>query len=149
MKSSVKKTSPQPTDTKLYNYVKKLANEKFTSKSGIYRSSWIVREYKKRGGKYSGKKNSSIGLKRWYKEEWIDLNRPIKNSKGKTIGYKPCGRPSAKKTKSIKKYPLCRPSKKINKKTPVTYHALSPQSIQKAKREKSKIEQRGNIKFTK
>lgn len=33
-------------DKELYEYVKTLANEKFKSKTGIYRSSWIVREYK-------------------------------------------------------------------------------------------------------
>jgi len=38
----------EPINKKLYNHVKKLANQKFKSKSGIYRSSWIVREYKKR-----------------------------------------------------------------------------------------------------
>jgi len=45
-----------PTDQKLYSYVKTLANKKFKSPSGIYRSSWIVKEYKKRGGKYSWSK---------------------------------------------------------------------------------------------
>ena len=31
-------------DLDLYNYVKELANKKFKSPSGIYRSSWIVKE---------------------------------------------------------------------------------------------------------
>jgi len=137
-------SKPFPKDQKLYNYVKQLANKKFTSPSGIYRSSWIVKEYKRRGGIYSGKKQSSIGLKRWFKEKWIDLNRPIKNSKGKVIGYKPCGR---KSSKSKEKYPLCRPSIKINKHTPRTYKSISEKSIVKAKRAKSKIRNTGNIKF--
>jgi len=140
-----KDKSPTPTNKALYNYVKQLANKKFKSKSGIYRSSWIVREYKKRGGKYSGKKTSSSGLKRWYKEKWVDLNRPIRNSKGKIIGYKSCGRKSVKNSKG--KYPLCRPSKRINKGTPRTYHSISKSSIKKAKKEKSKIKYKGNIKF--
>ena len=96
--------SPVATNKALYNYVKQLANKKFKSKSGIYRSSWIVKEYKRRGGKYSGKKTSSSGLKRWYREKWVDLNRPIRNSKGKIIGYKSCGRKSVKGSKD--KYPL-------------------------------------------
>jgi hypothetical protein len=33
------------------------------------------------GGLFIGSKKSSA-LKRWFKEKWIDLNRPIKNSKG-------------------------------------------------------------------
>jgi len=136
---------PQPTNKTLYDYVKKLANKKFKSPSGIYRSSWIVHEYKRRGGRYSGKKNSSSGLKRWYKEKWVDLNRPIKNSKGKIIGYKSCGRKSVKSSSG--KYPLCRPSKKINKSTPRTYHSISKKSLNKAKKEKEKIKYKGNIKF--
>lgn len=137
--------SPTPTNKALYNYVKQLANKKFKSKSGIYRSSWIVREYKKRGGRYSGKKTSSKGLKRWYKEKWVDLNRPIRNSKGKIIGYKSCGRSKIKGSKG--KYPLCRPSRRVNKGTPRTYQSISSKSIKKAKREKSRIKHKGNIKF--
>jgi hypothetical protein len=136
---------PHPTNKALYNYVKQLANKKFQSKSGIYRSSWIVREYKKRGGKYSGKKTSSSGLKRWYKEKWVDLNRPIRNSKGKIIGYKSCGRSKVKGSKN--KYPLCRPSKRVNKGTPRTYHSISSKSISRAKKAKSRIKSKGNIKF--
>ena len=137
-------SKPTPKDQKLYNYVKQLANKKFKSPSGIYRSSWIVKEYKRRGGIYSGKKTSSSGLKQWFKEKWIDLNRPIRNSKGKVIGYKPCGR---KSSNSKEKYPLCRPSRKINKRTPQTYKSISKKNIAKAKRTKSKIKNTGNIKF--
>ena len=125
-----------PLNKKLYNYVKKLADKKFQSKTGIYKSSWIVREYKKRGGKYRGSKSSQSGLKRWYKEKWVDLNRPIKNSKGKIIGYKSCGRKTVKNSKE--KYPLCRPTYKISSKTPRTYKQISKKSILKAKKLKSK-----------
>jgi hypothetical protein len=128
----------------LYEYVKKLADKKFKSKTGIYKSSWIVSEYKRRGGKYKNKKKPKTGLYRWYKEKWIDLNRPIKNSKGKIIGYESCGRKSIKKNQ---KYPLCRPTYKISKDTPVTYKKLKKSSILKAKREKSKLKNKGNIKF--
>ena len=74
-------------DKELYNKVKRMADKKFESKTGIYKSSWIVKEYKRLGGKYKGKKPSvkSPGLKRWYKEKWVDLNRPIRNSKGKIV----------------------------------------------------------------
>lgn len=37
-------------DIELYNRVKKLADQKFQSKTGIYKSSWIVSNYKKLGG---------------------------------------------------------------------------------------------------
>jgi hypothetical protein len=136
---------PEPINKELYSKVKKLANKKFTSKSGIYRSSWIVKEYKKRGGKYSGPPSKNSGLNRWFNEHWVDLNRPIKKN-GKIVGYHACGR---KSSKSKEKYPLCRPSKKVSSKTPRTYKSISKKSIRKAKKEKKKIRERGNIQFGK
>lgn len=125
----------RPKDELLYNSVKREASKKFKSPSGIYRSSWIVKEYKKRGGKYIGSKNKNSGLSRWFKEEWVDINRPIKNSKGKVIGYKKCGRKSQKKSKGTN-YPLCRPSKRVNKSSPRTYKEISRKSLNKAKKDK-------------
>ena len=125
----------KPLDQTLYKKVKREADKKFEAPTSAYKSSWIVREYKKRGGKYSKrspKKSKSTGLQRWYREEWVDLNRPIKKN-GKVIGYKKCGR---KSSKSKGKYPLCRPSKRITKKTPKTYKELSKGSIKRAKSKK-------------
>ena len=120
------KNSPKPTNLKLYNNVKSLANKKFKSPSGVYRSAWIVKEYKKRGGLYKSPKSKKMsGLNRWFKENWIDLNRP----KGKTT-YEKCGR----RRSSSGKYPLCRPSKRITSKSPRTYKELSKYYIQKAKK---------------
>jgi len=136
-----------PLNQKLYSQVKTLANKKFKSPSGIYRSSWIVREYKKRGGKYSGSKSKSTGLKRWYKENWVDLNRPKRNSKGKIIGYHKCGRKSAKKSSG--RYPLCRPSRRVTHKTPKTYKQLSKSSIEHAKRMKEIYKYSKNVVFNK
>lgn len=128
---------PEPINKKLYSKVKKLADKKFSSKTGIYKSSWIVREYKKRGGKYSGKKNTKSGLKRWFAEDWVDLNRK-KNGK-----YEKCGRKSAK----TGKYPVCRPSKRITSKTPRTFREISRKSLTKAKRLKSLLKSSGNVQF--
>lgn len=134
---------PTPLDTKLYDYVKSLASKKFKSPSGIYRSSWIVREYKKLGGKYSGPKPTNSGLVRWFNEKWVDLKRPIKDSKNKLLGYEKCGRKSAN---SKGNYPLCRPSIRINSKTPKTYKELSKSSIEDAKKKKKNYK---NIVFKK
>jgi len=134
----------EPLNKRLYKYVKKLADKKFKLKSGIYKSSWIVREYKKRGGTYKGEKNYKFGILRWFKENWVDLNRPIKNTKGKIIGYEQCGR---LKISSSKKYPFCRPSRKVSSKTPRTYKEISKKSILKAKKEKSKVKGSRNIKI--
>ena len=136
--------SQKAIDKKLYSSVKKMADKKFTSKTGVYKSSWIVREYKKRGGGFRGSKpNSKTWLQRWYKEKWVDLNRPIK-SKSKIIGYRPCGR---SKFKSKGKYPLCRPSKRVTSRTPLTYKQLSKRKISIAKKKKQKVKGSRNIRF--
>jgi len=124
-----------PTNKTLYDKVKKEASRKFKSPTGVYRSSWIVREYKKRGGRYKGSRPKSSGLKRWYKEKWVDLKRPIKTSSGKIKGYKKCGRNSARK--SNEKYPLCRPTHRISSKTPRTYKELDKKILSSAKRKKT------------
>ena len=136
---------PIPANKELYNKVKKMANKKFTSPSGIYRSSWIVNTYKKMGGRYRGSKPKNSGLKRWYKEKWIDLN----SKSGKIIGYQNFFKKSSTKTKSLKsknkskKFPFCRPY--LNSKTPRTIKEISKKSLTKAKRLKSKIKNRGNV----
>lgn len=128
----MKKVSSTPLNKTLYAKVKRLANKKFKSPTGVYRSSWIVKEYIKRGGKYSGKKTKTSGLLRWYSEKWVDLKRPIKKS-GKIIGYKSCGRSK----RSSKRYPLCRPTLRINKKTPRVYSSISKKTINKLKQQKT------------
>lgn len=127
----------------LYKKVKGEADVKFKSPTSIYKSAWIIREYKKRGGKFDQKKsNENVGLKRWFKEKWVDLNRPIRNSKGKIVDYEQCGR-----SKSKGAYPLCRPTFKISKETPRIYKEISKKDIEKAKTEKSKLKWKGSIQF--
>ena len=135
-----------PVDKELYLKVKNMANKKFKSPTGVYRSSWIVKKYKSLGGRYKTSNNKrSSKLKRWYKEKWIDLNRPIKH-KNKIIGYESCGR---KSISSKDKYPLCRPSKHISPKTPKTYNELSKKIITKAKKDKSIYKYKKNVSFGK
>tara|TARA_Y100001938_G_scaffold138859_1_gene204948 strand:+ start:71 stop:244 length:174 start_codon:yes stop_codon:yes gene_type:complete len=50
-KSSGKK--PNPTNKALYNRVKAAAKRKFDVYPSAYANAWLVREYKKRGGRYS------------------------------------------------------------------------------------------------
>ena len=49
-KSSSK--SPTPANPKLYANVKAAAKRKFKVYPSAYANAWLVREYKKRGGKY-------------------------------------------------------------------------------------------------
>lgn len=137
--------SPAPTNKVLYDRVSLRATEIFNSSRGIYRSAWIVREYKRLGGTYQGAQpsNKDPGLKRWFKERWVDLNRPIYGRSKEIIGYEPCGRPNA----STGEYPLCRPMNRVTKSTPRTVSELSSTAIKQAKADKKKVQSKGNIKF--
>ena len=104
-----------PTNTKLYEEVKKEIYAKYP-KHSAYRSGLLVQEYKKRGGGYSGDKSKG-SLGRWFKEDW-------KNQRGET-GYK-------------KKGDVYRPTKRVNSKTPTTFSELSKKEIESAKKEKAK-----------
>ena len=106
---------PEPTNTKLYEEVKKEIYAKYP-KHSAYRSGLLVKAYKERGGGYSGDKSKGT-LGRWFKEEW-------KNQRGET-GYK-------------KKGDVYRPTKRVNSKTPTTFKELSKKEIDAAKREKAK-----------
>ena len=81
---------------------------------GAYDSGRLVKMYKKKGGKYSGKKGKT-NLGRWYKEKWVDACAWPKR--------KPCGR----QTKS--KIAYCRPSKRVDSKTPKLIQSLSRSTI--------------------
>lgn len=45
---------PKPTNTKLYAKVKAEAKKKYKVWPSAYASSWLTKEYKRRGGTYSG-----------------------------------------------------------------------------------------------
>lgn len=50
----------EPADKELYNRVKREAKEKFDVYPSAYANAWLVREYKKRGGKYKKKTKKSL-----------------------------------------------------------------------------------------
>tara|TARA_A100001391_G_scaffold51311_1_gene31361 strand:- start:34 stop:468 length:435 start_codon:yes stop_codon:yes gene_type:complete len=104
---------PEPTNKTLYNKVKQEAKNKFERYPSLYASAWIVREYKKRGGKYSGPKapKKEQGTSKWFKEEWVQVEPYLKN--GEKIQ---CGA-------SNKDGKACRPLKKLDK-TPITLGEL-------------------------
>ncbi len=52
------------------------------------------------------KSKKGAALKKWFKDEWIDVKTG-----------KPCGRKSAKKGKSKRPYPSCRPKRVVAKMT--------------------------------
>jgi hypothetical protein len=106
-----------PIDTKLYNKVFKEADKVF-EKPSAYKSMWIQREYKKQGGTYTedGKERK---LERWADEEWKDVGN--------------------------KDYPVYRPTKRINKDTPLTVAEISPSNLKKQIALKQKIKGDKNL----
>jgi hypothetical protein len=114
---------PTPSNKQLYNKVKREAKRKFKVWPSAYASAWLVKEYKRRGGKYKGRKPRSSGLDRWFDEKWINVCKLPKKVK--------CGRPKTSLGSWKKKYPYCRPSVKVNSKTPKTYKEFSKAQLKK------------------
>jgi hypothetical protein len=112
----------EPKDKKLWNKIKMEAKLKFKVYPSAYANFYIIKKYKKMNGKFIGKKDLDKGLARWIVEKWVNICE--KDSKNE---YKKCGRPSTLKGM----YPYCRPSVRINKKTPKTVGELTKKEIQK------------------
>lgn len=92
---------PKPTNPSLYEKVKREADAIY-EKPSAYKSGYIVKTYKERGGKYAGKKENT-GLSRWYVERWQDVGN--------------------------KDYPVYRPTKRITKDTPLTKDEIDPKNL--------------------
>lgn len=102
--------SSQPLDEELYEQVKTEAKQRFAVWPSAYASGWLVREYKRRGGRYADDQYNvqhaqPTGLTKWFGEEWVDISRPIYDKHGELVGYEPCGRPHSSQVN----YPKCRP----------------------------------------
>tara|TARA_R100000773_G_scaffold44543_1_gene46137 strand:- start:2168 stop:2575 length:408 start_codon:yes stop_codon:yes gene_type:complete len=97
----------EPLDKELYSRVKAAAKRKFTVFPSAYASAWMTEEYKRRGGKYKGKKPKG-GLKKWFNEKWVDISRPLEGG-----GFHVCGRADS----DSKKYPKCVPERIAKKMT--------------------------------
>ncbi|MBS0626644.1 MAG: hypothetical protein JSS09_00355 [Verrucomicrobia bacterium] len=113
---------PSPKNKTLYDKVKREAKRKFKVWPSAYASGWLVKEYKRRGGTYSGKKPRD-GLSRWFEEKWINVCKLPKKV--------PCGRPKTSLSTWKKKYPYCRPSKRVSRATPKTARELTKAEIQR------------------
>lgn len=87
----------------LYNQVKDDA-DKLYKKPSAYKSGWIVKTYKERGGTYEDD-NQPKNLERWFKEKWGDIGG--------------------------KDYPVYRPTKRITKGTPLTVDEIDPKQAKK------------------
>lgn len=114
----------QPVDKELYEQVKKDIY-KIYKKASAYRSGAVVKEYKKRFEAKHGAKEpykndgSKKPLKTWFEEEWTDIGN--------------------------QKYPVYRPTKRINSNTPLLASEIDPANLQKQIKLKQKIKGRGNL----
>jgi hypothetical protein len=108
---------PIVNDKNLYEKVKKMADQIY-KKSSAYKSGYIVKKYKELGGTYSDDKQPKE-LKRWFYEKWKD------------IGYKD--------------YPVFRPTKRINKDTPLTVSEIDKKQLQQQIKLKQKIKGSKNL----
>jgi hypothetical protein len=112
----------EPVDKTLYNKTKKQLYKKYP-KHSAYRSGLLVQAYKKAFSKkygsskqpYKGIRTKKVGLNRWFSEKWL-------NQRGE-VGYK-------------YKSDVYRPTKRITKKTPITFGELSKKQIKRARSEK-------------
>lgn len=94
-----------PLNKELYEKAKLIADETY-KKPSAYKSGFIVRTYKKMGGKYKNI-DKEKDLKRWFNEEWSDIY-PLKTDSS---------------------YPVYRPTKKISKKTPLTVDEIDKTNL--------------------
>lgn len=78
--------------------------------------------------------NKKSDLRRWLKEDWVDISRKDKSGK-----HPPCGRSKASDGGG---YPKCRPSKKVSKDTPITSRGMSKKTKEKAVKQKREAEKK-------
>lgn len=104
-------------DQSLYNRIKREA-DKVYEKPSAYKSGWIVRTYKQRGGAY-GDDNEPKNLKRWFQERWTDIGN--------------------------QEYPVYRPTKRISKDTPLTTDEIDPEQAKEQIALKQQIKGEANL----
>lgn len=115
---------PVPTNQKLYDEVKDFIMSRY-KKNSAFASGAIVKEYKRRGGKYKndGKEKN---LERWFDEKWIDIN-PL-------LGIT-----------DDDAYPVFRPTKKVNEKTPTLVQEIPAKRLKEQFKLKQKIKGEKNL----
>jgi hypothetical protein len=105
-----------PKNMKLYEEVKAYADTVY-KKPSAYKSGFIVKTYKQRGGTYEG--NGERPLDRWFKEKWSDVGG--------------------------KAYPVYRPTKRISAKTPLLASEINTVNLREQIQKKQKIKGSKNL----
>jgi hypothetical protein len=101
----------------LYDKVKSYADQVYT-KPSAYKSGFIVKIYKKLGGTYTDDKKEKP-LDMWFKSQWKDIGN--------------------------QEYPVYRPTKRINKKTPLLVSEIDPKNLKEQIKLKQKIKGNKNL----
>jgi hypothetical protein len=108
---------PTVLDQALYNRVKQRADQIY-SKPSAYKSGYIVREYKSRGGEYKSDSEPKK-LEQWFRESWRDIGN--------------------------KDYPVYRPTKRVDESTPLTVSEIDPKNLKQQIANKQKIKGLKNL----
>lgn len=108
-----------PIDKELYEKAKEIVYKQYL-KPSAYRSGALVKKYKELGGRYKDDDKKDIKpLERWFKELWMDVGN--------------------------KEYPVYRPTKRINKDTPLTIDEIDKKNLKKQIELKQKIKGKKNL----
>jgi hypothetical protein len=99
----------EPLDKKLYEKAKRIADITY-DKPSAYKSGFIVKKYKEMGGRYKGEPGL---LENWFDEKWRDVGN--------------------------KEYPVYRPTKRINKDTPLLVSEIDQKNLKEQIALKQKI----------
>lgn len=119
----------RPLDKRLYDEVKNEVRRRVRAWPSAYASGQVVREYKRRGGRYSGDRSSG-NLRRWFREDWRNVCE--RDSSG---NYKKCAQ-DARGTR----YPYCRPSRRVSRATPRTIDEMTESQRTRMCRRKQRAE---------
>ena len=111
-----------PNNQALYDFAKSITYMRY-KKHSAYRSGAVIKLYKQLGGTFKDDKTDKP-LKRWFKEEWKDVN-PLKTDKS---------------------YPVYRPTKRISKETPLTVKEIDPKNLLEQSMIKQIIKGKKNLK---
>lgn len=115
---------PTPTNPQLYQDVKEKIMKSY-KKNSAFASGAIVKEYKRLGGKYK-EDGQPRNLERWFDEKWIDIN-PV-------LGIT-----------DDNAYPVFRPTKRVNSKTPSTITEIPVKRLKEQYQLKQKIKGESNL----
>jgi hypothetical protein len=106
-----------PANPELYEQVKKYIYTIY-KKNSAFRSGAIQKEYKRLGGDYIDT-GGERKLKTWFKEGWSDIGN--------------------------KEYPVFRPTKRVNKKTPLTVDEIDTKNLKEQIKLKQIIKGKKNL----